>query len=105
MVVLLPTSADVMVESSLQCGITIHKCIANELAPFVRYMSFFTAEFVVRAHYKGYRILEVPVPHYARKIGSTSIFYVSKLFMICLHQFVGLFRLRKELISSGKNAY
>lgn len=79
----------------------IRRDIANELAPYVRYMSFFTAEFVVRAHYKGYRILEVPVPHYARKIGSTSIFYISKLFMICLHQFIGLFRLRKELFSAG----
>jgi glycosyltransferase AglD len=75
----------------------IRRDIANELAPDVKYMSFFTAEFVVRAHHKGYKIVEVPVPHYARKIGSTSIFYVSKLFMICLQQFLGLFRLRKEI--------
>ena len=71
--------------------------IADEIAPFVKYMSFFTAEFVVRAHYKKYKIIEVPVPHYARKIGATSIFYISKLFMICFRQFAGLLKLRKEL--------
>ncbi|RJQ22406.1 MAG: glycosyltransferase family 2 protein [Nitrospiraceae bacterium] len=77
----------------------IRRDVANEIAPAVRYMSFFTAEFVVRAHHKGYRILEVPVPHYARKIGSTSIFYISKLFMICFHQFIGLLRLRNDILS------
>jgi len=78
--------------------------IANEIAPDVKYMSFFTAEFVVRAHYKGYTIVEVPVPHYARKIGSTTIFFVSQLFGICLHQFIGIFRLRKELqLKQSKN--
>ncbi|RJQ48962.1 MAG: glycosyltransferase family 2 protein [Nitrospiraceae bacterium] len=73
--------------------------IASEIAPNVKHMSFFTAEFVIRAHYKGLKIIEVPVPHYARKIGSTTIFYISKLFMICLHQFIGILRLRKELKS------
>lgn len=75
----------------------IRRDIASEIAPNVRHMSFFTAEFVIRAHYKGYKIIEVPVPHYARKIGSTTIFYISKLFMICFHQFIGILRLRREL--------
>ncbi|MBI4707195.1 MAG: glycosyltransferase family 2 protein [Candidatus Omnitrophica bacterium] len=75
----------------------IKREIANDIAPIVKHMSFFTAEFVIRAHYKGYKIIEVPVPHYARKIGSTTIFYISKLFMICLHQFIGILRLRNEL--------
>jgi len=78
----------------------IRKKVANELASSVKYMSFFTAEFVIRAHYKGYNIIEVPVAHYARKIGTTTIFYVSKLFAICLHQFIGILRLRKELITN-----
>ena len=79
----------------------IRREAAEELAPHVKYMSFFTAEFVVRAHYAGYRIVEVPVPHYARKIGSTTIFFISKLFLICLQQFRGLLYLRKELKASG----
>ena len=73
----------------------------DRLAPEVKYMSFFTAEFVVRAHYAGYKIIEVPVPHYERKIGSTTIFFISKLFWICFQQFIGLFKLRKELRSRG----
>jgi len=77
----------------------IRRDIANEIAPDIKHMSFFTAEFVIRAHYKGYKIIEVPVPHYARKIGTTTIFYISKLFMICLRQFIGIIRLRKELRS------
>jgi glycosyltransferase involved in cell wall biosynthesis len=80
----------------------IRREAANEISHNVKHMSFFTAEFVVRAHHKGYKILEVPVSHYARKIGSTAIFYVSRLFMICLQQFIGILRLRKELILNNK---
>lgn len=79
----------------------IRRSVAERLAPEVKHMSFFTAEFVVRAHYAGYKILEAPVHHYARKIGSTSIFYVSKLFMICIQQFIGILRLRKEFKQRG----
>jgi glycosyltransferase involved in cell wall biosynthesis len=79
----------------------IRKELADTLRPQVRHMSFFTAEFVVRAHHKGARIIEEPVPHYARKIGSTTIFYVSSLFMICLRQFKGLLKLRQELKAAG----
>jgi len=75
----------------------IKHTVADELASDVKHMSFFTAEFVVRAHYAGYKILEVPVPHYARKIGSTTIFFISQLFIIVFKQFVGILRLKKEL--------
>jgi glycosyltransferase involved in cell wall biosynthesis len=74
----------------------IRKSVADELAPQVKYMSFFTAEFVVRAHYAGRRIVEVPVPHYSRKIGSTTIFFISKLFVICFKQFIGAMRMKAE---------
>src|SRR5262245_44160429 len=60
----------------------ISRAVAEEIAPDVKHMSFFTAEFVVRAHHAGYKVLEVPVPHYARKIGSTTIFFISKLLWI-----------------------
>lgn len=79
----------------------IRRSVAEELAPEVKYMSFFTAEFVVRAHYAGHEILEVPVHHYARKIGSTTIFFISKLFLICIHQFIGIFRLKSEFRRRG----
>jgi len=72
-----------------------------ELAAKVSHMSFFTAEFVVRAHHAGYKVVEVPVPHYERKIGSTSIFFISSLFGICLKQFLGILSLRRELKRDG----
>ena len=74
----------------------IRKSVADQLAPEVKFMSFFTAEFVVRADYAGHRIVEVPVPHYSRKIGSTTIFFVSKLLLICFKQFLGILKLKAE---------
>ena len=79
----------------------IRRSVANKFAFQVRHMSFFTAEFVLRAHHAGHRILEVPVPHYARKIGSTSIFYISRLFFICFHQLIGMARLKAEFQSEA----
>lgn len=75
--------------------------VLRDLAPEVRHMSFFTAEFVVRAHWAGRRIVEVSVPHYARKAGSTTIFYTSQLLVICLRQIVGMARLRAEFRRRG----
>ena len=79
----------------------LKRSAVEEIAPLIRHFSFFTAEFVVRAHYSGYRIKEVPVHHYARKIGSTSIFFISKLFWICIEQFLGLVRMKREFIARG----
>ena len=79
----------------------VRREIIIELAPSVRHMSFFTAEFVVRAHHAGHRIVEVPVPHYARKIGSTTIFFISQLFVICVKQFIGILKMRREFRRRG----
>ena len=73
----------------------------EEIVPQIRYLSTFTAEFVVRAHYAGYRIREVPVHHYARKIGSTTIFFISKLFWICFEQLCGLLAMKIEFWQRG----
>jgi len=69
----------------------------------VRHMSFFNAEFILRAQGKGYKIAEVPVRHYARKIGSTTIFFLSGLFLICFKQLDGMLKLWWELRSSPQN--
>ena len=73
----------------------------HELMPEVHHMSFFTAEFVVRAHYAGYKIVEVPVPHYQRKAGATTIFFISSLFGICVQQFLGALR-NEARVSSAR---
>jgi glycosyltransferase involved in cell wall biosynthesis len=80
----------------------VRREVLAELAPAVRHMSFFTAEFVIRAHRAGYRIVEVPVHHYARKIGSTSIFFVSKLLFICVEQFIGILKMKREFRRDGR---
>jgi glycosyltransferase involved in cell wall biosynthesis len=75
----------------------VRRTALTHLAPQVRHMSFFTAEFVIRAHFEGYRIKQVPVRHYARPTGGTRIFHLSSLFRICWDQFVGMLRLRQEI--------
>lgn len=83
----------------------IRRDIALELAPLVKHMSFFTAEFVIWAHYFNYKIIEVPVPHYERKIGSTTIFYNTKLLKICLDQLLGMQKLKKEISSVNRKQH
>jgi glycosyltransferase involved in cell wall biosynthesis len=73
----------------------------RKLIPEIRHMTFFTAEFVVRAHYADYKIVEVPVPHYERKIGATTIFFISSLFGICLRQFLGVLSMKREFVQRG----
>jgi glycosyltransferase involved in cell wall biosynthesis len=86
----------------MDTGFRLFKREAFEaVAPEIRHLSFFTAEFVVRAHHRGYRIKEVPVHHYARKIGSTTIFFISSLFAICLKQFAGILRMHAEFRRRG----
>jgi hypothetical protein len=74
----------------------IRRSVLEEIMPQIRHLSTFTAEFVVRAHHAGYRVKEVPVHHYARKIGSTTIYFISGLFWICLEQFLGILRMKQE---------
>jgi glycosyltransferase involved in cell wall biosynthesis len=79
----------------------VRRDVLTELAPEVKYLSFFTAELVVRADYRNFRIVEVPVHHYARKIGSTTIFFISELALISLRQIVGMARMRAEFQRRG----
>lgn len=79
----------------------IKKSALEDIVPQVKCLSTFTAEFVVRADFAGYRVKEVPVHHYARKIGSTTIFFISKLGWICFEQFAGLVRMRREFSARG----
>lgn len=81
----------------------IRRDAVERIAPQVRHFAFFTAEFVVRCHLAGYRICEVPVPHYSRKEGSTNIFFVSKLPLIVLQQLRGIWRLYRELQSNARS--
>lgn len=56
-------------------------------------------EFYARAHYLGIDIVEEPVKHFDRKYGNTVVFQFRKLPKIAYTNLVGLFKLRKDLIS------
>lgn len=73
------------------------KSVVDKISSRVRHMSFFNAEFAIRAHFEGFRVVQTPVTHYTRKIGSSQIFYISRLFHISIQQFIGILRLWKEI--------
>ena len=68
-----------------------------EFAGRLKTLSYFTSELVLRAHYAGYKIIEVPVHHYRREKGKSNVFHLNKIPGIILKELKGLVRLRKEL--------
>lgn len=75
----------------------LRRAPVEKIAPQVCHFAFFTAEFVVRCDQAGYRIVEVPVPHYSRKGSASNIFFVPKIPGIVWQQLRGIWRLYQEL--------
>ena len=55
-------------------------------------------EYNARAIYKGYKILEIGIEHKKRKYGDTQIFHVWRLPKIALINFIGLLRVKIDLL-------
>ena len=55
-------------------------------------------EYNARAIYKGYKILEIGINHKKRKYGNTQIFQVWRLPKIALINFIGLLRVKLDLL-------
>tara|TARA_B100001027_G_scaffold150248_1_gene105345 strand:+ start:228 stop:911 length:684 start_codon:yes stop_codon:yes gene_type:complete len=55
-------------------------------------------EYNARAIYKGYKILEIGINHKKRKYGDTQIFQVWRLPKIALINFIGLLRVKLDLL-------
>ncbi len=55
-------------------------------------------EYNARAIYKGYKILEIGINHKKRKFGDTQIFHVWRLPKIALINFIGLLRVKFDLL-------
>ena len=55
-------------------------------------------EYNARAIYKGYKILEIGINHKKRKFGDTQIFHVWRLPKIALINFIGLLRIKFDLL-------
>jgi len=75
----------------------IRKKVLDKIIPNIKYLSYFTSELVVRAHYLGYKVIEVPVEHLKRKKGITNVFQLYKLPRIIFKEFTGLLKLRSEI--------
>lgn len=78
------------------------KQVALHLAPDVQILAFFTAEFIIRAVYAGYQVLEVPVRHLRRALGKSRANPVLKIPSVVLHELLGIAKLRFNLHASKK---
>lgn len=77
----------------------VEMSVAKEMISEIKHMrdSSWT-EFAVRAHYRGYEQVEVPVRHRERPgEGDTRIYHFPNLPAVVFRQLVGLWKLRKEV--------
>lgn len=77
------------------------KMIDDVLPEVTEFDTCVMSEFILKAYLKGYKIKEVPITHYARKCGSTSIFKPQKLPRIIFGILRNLWRIK--LKHSAKN--
>ncbi|GAG22727.1 unnamed protein product, partial [marine sediment metagenome] len=75
----------------------INKKVLDETMDQIHCLKYFTSELVIRSHFKNFKIKEIPVTHYKRKIGSTNIFSIKSIPRVVLEEMKGLFKLHKEL--------
>jgi glycosyltransferase involved in cell wall biosynthesis len=74
----------------------IKKKALKKVVGDIHCLKYFTSELVIRAHYKGFKIKEVPVRHFERKKGSTNVFPIRRIPFVVLEELVGLIRLRMD---------
>jgi hypothetical protein len=55
-------------------------------------------ELNARAIHRGFRIIEVGINHKKRKYGNTQIFHIYKLPIIALINFIGMIRIKIDLL-------
>ncbi len=73
------------------------KTVVDEVAPTVRQLGFFTAEFLIRSHDRGYRIRQIPVQHFKQQVRPSNIFHPSRLPGIIAKELRSIWRLFKEI--------
>jgi len=77
----------------------IRRDVYKSLLDFIPTMrDGFFWEYNARAIHKGYKILEIGIQHKKRKYGNTKIFYFWKLPSIALINFIGLLKVKLDLI-------
>jgi glycosyltransferase involved in cell wall biosynthesis len=74
----------------------IRKKVIGHVIKDIHCLKYFTSELVIRAHYKGFKIKEVPVEHFERKGGSTNVFPIRRIPFVILEELTGLMKLRLD---------
>ncbi|MCK5215534.1 MAG: glycosyltransferase family 2 protein [Candidatus Omnitrophica bacterium] len=75
----------------------IRKTVIEDILPQVHLMKYCVmSEFIIRSYLSGYKIKEVPVRHYPRASGNTSIFHLNKLPGIIMGLIGNLRDIKKE---------
>ncbi|HQO59166.1 MAG TPA: glycosyltransferase family 2 protein, partial [Candidatus Omnitrophota bacterium] len=75
----------------------IRRDVIERVLPRLKYMKYCVmSEFILRAHLSGYKVREIPVRHYPRPAGGTSIFRPVRLPGIVWGLLGGLFKLKWE---------
>ncbi len=82
----------------------IHQKVLRSCLDEIGCLTYFTSELVIRAHKKEFKIKEVPVTHYKRKIGSTNVFPWRRIPGVIIEELIGLLKLRKDIKSYEKRA-
>ena len=79
------------------CGFRlIKKIVAEDIVDSLHSMPYAcNAEFAIRAKHKGYKVVQVPVQHYASP--KSNVFSIKKMPSVILKQLIGLMNLRLEL--------
>ena len=75
----------------------IRKKVIDEIMPKLSSLSYLTSELVIRAHYLGYKIVEVPVDNFKRLTGTTNVFHLHKIPKLMFKELIGLFKLKLDI--------
>jgi hypothetical protein len=74
----------------------------EQISEKVEILKFFTAEFVIRAHYKGFKIKEVDVEHFSRVNGKSRVFSFPKILFVIIRELLAIFYLKYDFFKDSK---
>jgi ubiquinone/menaquinone biosynthesis C-methylase UbiE len=80
----------------------IHKRALRPTLHEINCLTYFTSELVIRSSVKKFKIKEVPVMHYKRKVGCTNVFPLRRIPGVVVEEFIGLLKLKKDIMSKER---
>ena len=83
----------------INCGFRVMRKEVVDNVIQQRFLSdFFSTEFIIRAHHKGYRAVEVPIKHYTRPYGDSRWLSTKKLPKIITKILINLLQIKLEFL-------